>query len=53
QFHKKGKPWVSCGLISMLNLLVILLFFEGIPDEDIHFLVLNPEPGHPVEVIVV
>nr|SVE79940.1 EOG090X00FC [Daphnia magna] len=52
QFNREIEPMVSCGLINMLNPLNILHLFEQIPDEDIQFLLMNPEQGHPKDMIL-
>nr|SVE78682.1 EOG090X00FC [Daphnia lumholtzi] len=52
QFNKEIEPMISCGLINMLNPLDILCLFERIPDEDIQFLLMNPEHGHPKDMIL-
>lgn len=52
QFNRKIEPMISCGLINMLNPLNILHLFEQILDEDIQFLLMNPEQGHPKDMIL-
>lgn len=52
QFNREIEPMISCGLINMLNPLNILHLFEQIPDEDIQFLLMNPEQGHPKDMIL-
>lgn len=51
-FNKEVEPMVSSGLIKILNPLEVLHLLERIPDEDIQFLVMNPEHGHPKDMIL-
>jgi DNA-directed RNA polymerase III subunit RPC1 len=43
---------LSGGLVNMLNPLEVLHLFERIPDDDIQFLLMNPEHGHPKYMIL-
>jgi DNA-directed RNA polymerase III subunit RPC1 len=52
QFNKEIAPMLSGGLVNMLNPLEVLHLFERIPDDDIQFLLMNPEHGHPKYMIL-
>jgi DNA-directed RNA polymerase III subunit RPC1 len=52
QFNKEIEPMLSCGLIKMLNPIEVLHLFERIPDEDVQFLLMNPQHGHPKDMIL-
>ena len=52
QLNKEIAPMLSGGLVNMLNPLEVLHLFERIPDDDIQFLLMNPEHGHPKYMIL-
>jgi DNA-directed RNA polymerase III subunit RPC1 len=52
QFNKEIEPMLSSALIKMLNPIEVLHLLERIPDEHIQFLLMNPEHGHPKDMIL-
>lgn len=52
EFNKELDSLRSAGLIKIFNPLEVLNLLERIPDEDIQFLLMNPEHGHPKDMIL-
>lgn len=52
EFNKEIESMLPTALADILNPLVVLHLLERIPDEDIQFLVMNPEHGHPKDMIL-
>lgn len=52
EFNKELEPMVSTGLVKIFNPLEVLHLLERIPDEDIQFILMNPEHGHPKDMIL-
>lgn len=52
EFNKEIEPMLSTALVKILNPLEVLHMLERIPDEDIQFLLMNPEHGHPKDMIL-
>ena len=52
QLNKEIAPMLSGGLVNMLNPLNVLHLLEGIPSDDIQFLLMNPLHGSPKDMIL-
>ena len=52
EYNKEIESMVSSALVKVLNPLEVLHLLERIPDEDIQFLLMNPEHGHPKDFIL-
>lgn len=52
EYNKEIESMLSTALVKILNPLEVLHLLERIPDEDIQFLVMNPEHGHPKDMIL-
>lgn len=52
EYNREIEPMISSSLIKILNPLEVLHLLERIPDEDIQYLLMNPEQGHPKDLIL-
>ena len=52
QSNKEIEPMLSDGSVNMLNPRNVLHLLEGIPSDDIQFLLMNPLHGHPKDMIL-
>ncbi|EFX69638.1 hypothetical protein DAPPUDRAFT_62003, partial [Daphnia pulex] len=52
QFNKEIEPMLSSALIKMLNPIEVMHLFERIPDEDVQYILMNSEHGHPKDMIL-
>jgi DNA-directed RNA polymerase III subunit RPC1 len=52
QFNKEIEPMLSSALINILNPLEVFGLLKRIPDEDVQYILMNPEHGHPKDMIL-
>lgn len=50
--NKEMQSVISSALIKVLNPSEVLNLLELIPDEDVEFLLINPQHGHPMNMIL-
>lgn len=52
KYNKEIESMLSAASVKILNPLEVLHLLERIPDEDIQFLLMNPQHGHPKDLIL-
>lgn len=52
QHNKEMEPLINKSAQEILNPLIVLDLFRRIPNEDIAFLLMNPDTGHPKDMIL-